>query len=168
MNYIYILYTRAPNIRYLQNKTWKWKSEINVQCCWCTPSLGWNQFAKRFVQEGHLYSVYLVYLVYREVEQKWEPQLKEKMYFSATACLMSKVKNINQLHMKYEQAEWEIKSWSWEALIIQDSLCFHSMFQREQEVASTAQDQTITLATVQTGEWGPHTLHFLNTCVCSC
>lgn len=127
MNYIYILYTQAPNIRYLQNKTWKWKSEINVQCCWCTPSLGWNQFAKRFVQEGHLYSVYLVYLVYREVEQKWEPQLKEKMYFSATACLMSKVKNINGLHVKYEQAEWEIKSWSWEALIIHNSPCFYSI-----------------------------------------
>lgn len=32
------------------------------------------------------------------------------MYFSATACVMSKFKNLDQLHMKYEQAEWKIKN----------------------------------------------------------
>lgn len=167
MNYIYILYTQAPNIRYLQNKTWKWKSEINVQCCWCTPSLGWNQFAKRFVQEGHLYSVYLVYLVYREVEQKWEPQLKEKMYFSATACLMSKVKNINGLHVKYEQAEWEIKSWSWEALIIHDSPCFYSISTWARGSSALLRTRPLPWQQYKLESEDP-TPSIFWTCVCSC
>lgn len=55
------------------------ESEINVQCCWYTPSPGWNQFAKRFVQEGHLYSIYLVY---RDSTGKWGPKWEPKVCVS--------------------------------------------------------------------------------------
>lgn len=166
MNYIYILYTQAPNIRYLQNKTWKWKSEINVQCCWCTPSLGWNQFAKRFVREGHLYSVYLVYLVYGEGEQKWEPQFKENMYFSATA--MSKSRTFINCMWRMNEQSGKLradpgKRWSPSLPLL---LLWVSMWARGS--SALLRIRALRRQQYELEREDHNAPHFLTVCVCSC
>lgn len=42
---IYILYTQAPNIRYLQNQTWKWNPKLIMYIVACAQLLPWGEIS---------------------------------------------------------------------------------------------------------------------------
>lgn len=75
--------------------------------------LRWDEISlQRDLFKKATYTAYTLYTLCTErLNREMGTAIKKKsMYFSATACLMSKFRNLNQLHMKYEQAEWKIKT----------------------------------------------------------
>lgn len=74
--------------------------------------LRWDEISlQRHLFKKATYTVYTLYTLCTErLNRDMGTARRKRMFFSATACLMSKVKNINQLHVKYEQAEWKIKN----------------------------------------------------------
>lgn len=73
--------------------------------------LRWDEISlQRALFKKATYTAYPLYTLCTERSNRGMRTAIKSVYVSATAWLMSKCKNLNQLHMKYEQAEWKIKT----------------------------------------------------------
>lgn len=120
--------------------------------------LRWDEISlQRDLFKKATYTAFALYTLCTEINRDMGTAIPRDV-FQWTACLMSEFGSQNQPHMKCEQAKWKIQTWSWEVLIIQDSLCFQSLVSRQAGGKfSTAQGQPIHLATLRIEDLGaPH------------